>query len=53
MIGLSSEQAISIIPIWLALSALGFAILIGVISGLYPAKKATKIRAIEAMRTEG
>lgn len=53
MLGLNSEQAISIIPLWLALAALLFSMLIGVLSGLYPAIKATKIKAIEAMRTEG
>lgn len=41
---------ISIIPIWLVLAALGFAMLVGIISGYYPAKRATKIKAIEALR---
>lgn len=50
-LGIYSGYDISIIPLWLALAALGFSILIGIISGLYPARKATKIRAIEAMRT--
>lgn len=52
-LGLNSEYDISIIPLWLAVAALAFSILIGIISGLYPAIKATKIKAIEAMRTEG
>ena len=52
-LGISTGYDISVIPIWLALAALVFSILIGVISGLYPAIKATKIKAIEAMRTEG
>lgn len=52
-IGIYSGYDISIIPLWLAVSALVFSMLIGIISGLYPARKATKIRAIEAMRTEG
>ena len=43
----------SIIPIWLPFLAAGFAIAVGVISGYYPAKRATKISAIEAMKTEG
>lgn len=43
----------SIIPFWLPFLAAGFAILVGVISGYYPAKRATKISAIEAMKTEG
>lgn len=52
-LGISSGYDISIIPIWLAVAALAFSMLIGIVSGLYPARKATKIRAIEAMRTEG
>lgn len=43
----------SVIPIWLPLLAAGFAMAVGVVSGYYPAKRATKISAIEAMKTEG
>lgn len=43
----------SIIPIWLPLVAAGFAMLVGIISGYYPANRATKISAIEAMKTDG
>ncbi len=50
-LGIYSGYDISVIPIWLALAALIFSMFIGIISGLYPARKATKIRAIEAMRT--
>ncbi len=46
----SSGSKISIIPAWLVLLALGFAMLVGIISGYYPAKRATKIKAIEALR---
>ena len=52
-LGIYSGYDISVIPLWLALAALSFSILIGIVSGLYPAAKATKIKAIEAMRTEG
>lgn len=43
----------SIIPLWLPLVAAGLAILVGIVSGYYPASRATKISAIEAMKTEG
>ncbi|ABX44049.1 ABC transporter permease [Lachnoclostridium phytofermentans] len=41
------------IPWWLPILATGFAILVGVIAGYIPARRATKISAIEAMKTEG
>jgi ABC-type antimicrobial peptide transport system permease subunit len=43
----------SVIPIWLPLLAAGFAMLVGILSGYYPANRATKISAIEAMKTDG
>lgn len=43
---------ISIIPIWLALFALVFSALVGLISGFYPARRAMKLSALEAIRTE-
>ena len=47
------SMTLSVIPIWLSLLALGFAFLVGVISGYFPARRATKISAIEAMKSEG
>lgn len=43
---------ISIIPIWLIGFALAFTTLIGIISGYYPAKRAMKLSALEAIKTE-
>lgn len=42
----------SIIPIWLPILAAGFAMAVGILSGYYPANRATKISAIEAMKSE-
>lgn len=50
----AAEQStkISVIPIWLALFSILFAILIGVISGFMPARRAMKLSALEAIKTE-
>lgn len=40
------------IPPWLVLLGLGFSTLVGVLSGLWPAIRATKISALEAIRHE-
>jgi len=43
---------ISVIPVWLAVAAIIFATAVGIVSGFYPALRATKISALEAIRTE-
>jgi ABC-type antimicrobial peptide transport system permease subunit len=43
----------SIIPLYLPLIALAISIMVGLVSGYFPARRATRISAIEAMRTEG
>lgn len=48
--GMAPAEA-SYIPPWLLISAVGFSILIGLISGLLPAIKATKLSALEAIKT--
>lgn len=45
-----SQLKMSIIPARLALASLVFSALIGIVSGYFPAKKATKLSALEAMR---
>ena len=47
-----SGSKLSVIPFWLPFVASGFAIIIGIVSGYYPASRATKISAIEAMKNE-
>ncbi len=48
----STGAQFSQIPIWLPFVAALFSILIGVLAGYIPARRATKISAIEAMKTE-
>jgi ABC-type antimicrobial peptide transport system permease subunit len=43
---------LSIIPLWLVISALIFSTLVGLISGFYPARRAMKLSALEAIKTE-
>lgn len=42
----------SIIPLWLDLVALALAIVVGILSGLYPAVRATRLSALEAIKNE-
>lgn len=51
-IRLGDDAVISIIPPWLILLSLIFSSLIGLMAGYYPAKRATKLSAIEAIKTE-
>ncbi len=50
--GYGENTSYSIIPIWLAISGLCFSTFIGVVSGYYPARKAMKLSALSAIRTE-
>lgn len=47
------NTSFSIIPVHLPLMALGISVVVGLLSGYLPARRATKISAIEAMKTEG
>ncbi|MBR6642055.1 MAG: ABC transporter permease [Lachnospiraceae bacterium] len=46
------DAKFSVIPFWLPFLAAGFAMLIGILAGYFPARRATKISAIEAMKTD-
>ncbi len=48
----TAPTRISIIPLWLFIFGLSFSVLIGLIAGFYPANKAVRISALEAMRNE-
>lgn len=41
---------ISYIPLWLMLASIGFAMLVGIIAGYFPAKRAMKLSPLEAIR---
>ncbi len=55
LIGGSAQEgaAYCMIPFWLPFVALVVAVMVGVFSGYIPARRATKISAIEAMKSEG
>ena len=46
------DTKMSVIPLWLVGYTLIFATLVGLISGFYPARRAMRLSAIEAIRTE-
>lgn len=48
----STPMPISIIPVWLMLAAIAFATFVGLVSGFYPARRAMKLSALSAIRTE-
>lgn len=49
--GTGEALHLSVIPWWLALFAIGFSIMIGLLAGVYPANRAVKLSPIEAMRS--
>ena len=53
IVGTETTGELSIIPFWLPFAAAAFGMLVGLLSGYFPARRATRIRAIEAMKTEG
>ncbi len=50
--GMDSASRVSVIPPWLAALSIVFAVLIGLISGFSPARRAMKLSALEAIKTE-
>ncbi|PHV72320.1 ABC transporter [Sporanaerobium hydrogeniformans] len=52
MMGMYGATQVSVIPVWLALGAIVFSTLIGLISGYLPARRAMKLSALTAIKTE-
>ena len=52
IVGGETVTRVSVIPPWLLLFAILFSILIGLGSGYYPANKAVRIPALEAIKSE-
>jgi ABC-type antimicrobial peptide transport system permease subunit len=52
MLGGSGSGAISLIPLWLVLAALGVSFLVGLVSGYLPARRAMNLSALQAIKTE-
>jgi ABC-type antimicrobial peptide transport system permease subunit len=51
ILGMQFASGVKInIPLWLDLAAVGMAIAVGMIAGIFPARRATKMSAIEAIR---
>lgn len=50
--GMGGGTGVSVIPPTLAMAAVAFAILVGILSGYSPARRAMKLSAIEAIKTE-
>lgn len=52
MFSMGEGIPISVIPIWLIIGGIGFSTLVGVLSGFYPALRATRLSALDAIKNE-
>ena len=50
MVGVAGD--ISRIPPWLSMAAVGFAILVGMVAGFFPAMRAMRLSPLAAIRNE-
>ena len=51
ILGFSMGTDVSVIPVWMNGAAMALATIIGIVSGLYPAIRATKLQALEAIKS--
>ena len=51
-VGGSGSANISYIPLWLVLLSLIFAVLVGMVAGFFPARRAMKLSPLAAIRNE-
>lgn len=52
LLDMYGATVVSIVPIWLMLAAIAFSTIVGLVSGYFPAKKAMKLSALTAIKTE-
>ena len=52
VLSMGMEAEISYIPVWLALSSVLFAVLIGMLAGFFPAQRAMRLSPLAAIRNE-
>ena len=50
--GMQGANNISLIPIWLVFAAIAFSTVVGLLAGYYPARRAMRLSALEALRNE-
>jgi ABC-type antimicrobial peptide transport system permease subunit len=52
MFSMGDGVPISVIPVWLIVCGIGFSTLVGLLSGMYPAWRATRLPALDAIKNE-